>query len=308
MLLTRIPSVQASHAAVRHAMVLGCLCLPLAVLAQEPEPLPTVKRSPAIRVTPLDETRLSDNAHKLVRALVGQSMALSEDQIQGAARIIAGPRGRVLFGTGDRIYAVGTDFAGQAAPQRGQRLRIFRATGPLKDPGTGAVLGQETQFLGDAVWVSGVGLRPESDGPNTSDVRVPASLDIVSSEREITAGDRVLMAPMEPPEELRPHWPAQPVNARVLRLYGLGQQQASQNQVITINKGRNEGIEVGHLLSLVTPATKVRDTGDPIQEAWLLPRERSGTVLVFSVFERFSYALISESADSVRVGDSLVGP
>lgn len=98
------------------------------------------------------------------------------------------------------------------------------------------------------------------------------------------------------------------MSARVLRLYGLGQQQASQNQVIAINKGRNEGIEAGHLLSIVSPATTVRDTGDPIQEAWLLPRERSGTVLVFSVFERFSYALISDSADSVRVGDALAGP
>ena len=53
---------------------------------------------------------------------------------------------------------------------------------------------------------------------------------------------------------------------------------------------------------------KIRDAGDPLREGWLLPPERAGTVLVFLTFERFSYALIWESLDGVRVGDVLAGP
>jgi len=308
MIRTLLSLADTGRAALLTALALAGLCLPLGNFAQVPAPLPTVKLSPVARITLLEEEGLSESTRKFLRAIVGQPMALSEDQIQGAARIIAGPPGRVVFGTGDRIYATGTDFAGQAQPRRGQRMRIFREAGPLKDPQTGAVLGQETHYLGHAIWVSGGGLQPDTAGAENSNVRVLASLDIMSSHQEIMVGDRVLMAQMEPPEAIRPHRPTQAVSARVLHLDSLGQQQASQNQIIAINKGRNDGIEIGHMLSIVSRPAKIRDAGDPLREGWLLPPERAGTVLVFLTFERFSYALIWESLDGVRVGDVLAGP
>jgi len=308
MLLTRSPLANAGRAGLLNVLALAALCLPLPTRAQDPAPISTIKLSPAVRITPLEEEALSDSTLKLLHAMVGQPMALSKGQVQGAARIIAGPKDRVVFGAGDRIHVAGTDFVGQAPPQRDQRLRIFRDAGPLKDPETGAVLGQETQFLGNAIWVSASDLRPDTAGAENSSVRVPASLDIVSSQQEIKVGDRVLMAQLEPPETIRPHRPTQAVNARVLRLYGLDQKQASQNQIIAINKGRSDGIETGHLLSIVSRPTTVRDVGDPLGEAWLLPLERRGTVLVFLTSERFSYALISESLEGVQVGDFLAGP
>jgi hypothetical protein len=240
--------------------------------------------------------------------MVGQLLFLSEEQVQGAARIVAGPTGRVLFGAGDRIYAAGADFAEQTPPLREQRLRIFREAGPLKDPQTGAVLGQETLFLGNAVWVSRGGLVPDADGADKAHLRVPASLDIVSSQREIMVGDRVLAAQIEPPDAIRPHRPTQPVSARVLRLYGMGQQQASQHQIITINKGRQDGIETGQVLNIVSRQAKIQDKKDAPGESLQLPPQRNGTVLVFSTFERFAYALITESQEGVREGDVLAGP
>ncbi len=308
MLLTRSPLANAGRAALLNALALAALCLTLPTRAQDQAPIPTVKLSPTARITPLDEESLSDSTLKLLRAMVGQLLFLSDAQVQGAARIIAGPQGRVLFGTGDRIYAAGTDFTEQTAPPREQRLRIFREAGPLKDPQTGAVLGHETLFLGNAVWVNGAGLLPDTEGADKAQGRVPASLDIVSNQREIMVGDRVLVAQIEPPDAIRPHRPSQPVSALVLRLYGMGQQQASQHQIITINKGRQDGIETGHVLNIVARQPKIQDKKDSPGDSWQLPPQRNGTALVFSSFERISYALITESQEGVREGDVLAGP
>ncbi len=308
MLLTRSPLANAGRAALLNALALAALCLTLPTRAQDQAPIPTVKLSPTARITPLDEESLSDSTLKLLRAMVGQLLFLSDAQVQGAARIIAGPQGRVLFGTGDRIYAAGTDFTEQTAPPREQRLRIFREAGPLKDPQTGAVLGHETLFLGNAVWVNGAGLLPDTEGADKAQGRVPASLDIVSNQREIMVGDRVLVAQIEPPDAIRPHRPSQPVSALVLRLYGMGQQQASQHQIITINKGRQDGIETGHVLNIVARQPKIQDKKVSPGDSWQLPPQRNGTALVFSSFERISYALITESQEGVREGDVLAGP
>ena len=39
-----------------------------------------------------------------------------------------------------------------------------------------------------------------------------------------------------------------------------------------------------------------------------LPDERNGLLMVFSTYERVSYALILEIIDGVRVGDRLINP
>jgi hypothetical protein len=94
-------------------------------------------------------------------------------------------------------------------------------------------------------------------------------------------GDHVLMTQIAPPEPIRPHWPSQAIQASVLGLYGTAQQQASQNQIISINQGRNNGLEVGHLLNILSRPAITADVHDPLRERWHLPQERTGTALVF---------------------------
>ena len=212
------------------------LCLPLLATAQVPKKdgidIPTVKISPAARMTPLDEAPLSDRALKLLQAMVRQPLVLSDAQVNQSARIIAGADKRVMFGLGDRIYAVGADSPGQALPVRGQRLRIFRELRPLKDPQTTEILGYEAHLVGSASWVQSSGLAADKVNPELGTMRVAATLDIVSSEQEIMVGDRVLMTQIAPPEPIRPRLPSQAIQARVLGLYGTGQREASQNQII----------------------------------------------------------------------------
>ena len=298
--------------AMRCALAASTLCLPLLATAQVAQEavldIPTVKISPVARITPLDEVPLSDKTLKLLQAMVRQPVVLSDAQVNESARIIAGSDKRVMFGAGDRVYAVGADYPGQALPVRGQRLRIFRELRPLKDPQTAEVLGYEAHIVGSASWVQSNGLAGDKENPQASTMRVAATLDIVASEQEIMVGDRVLMTQIAPPEPIRPRWPSQAIQARVMGLYGTGQLEASQNQIISINQGRSHGVEVGHLLNILSRPATARDKTDPLKESWQLPQKRTGTALVFLTYERMAYALLTEVQEGVRVGDALAGP
>ena len=294
------------------ALAAPALCLPLLATAQVAQEdaldIPTVKISPVARITPLDEAPLSDKTLKLLQAMVRQPLVLSDAQVSESARIIAGSDKRVMFGAGDRVYAVGADYPGQALPVRGQRLRIFRELRPLKDPQTTEILGYEAHLVGSASWVQSSGLAADKVNPELGTMRVAATLDIVSSEQEIMVGDRVLMTQIAPPEPIRPRLPSQAIQARVLGLYGTGQLEASQNQIISINQGRSHGVEVGHLLTILSRPATARDKTDPLKESWQLPQQRTGTALVFLTYERMAYALLTEVTEGVRVGDALAGP
>ena len=294
------------------ALAAPALCLPLLATAQVAQEdaldIPTVKISPVARITPLDEAPLSDKTLKLLQAMVRQPLVLSDAQVSESARIIAGSDKRVMFGAGDRVYAVGGDYPGQALPVRGQRLRIFRELRTLKDPQTTEILGYEAHLVGSASWVQSSGLAADKVNPELGTMRVAATLDIVSSEQEIMVGDRVLMTQIAPPEPIRPRLPSQAIQARVLGLYGTGQREASQNQIISINQGRSQGVEVGHLLTILSRPATARDKTDPLKESWQLPQKRTGTALVFLTYERMAYALLTEVTEGVRVGDALAGP
>ena len=312
MLIPRLSHPRLRAIAVGCALAASGLSLPLLATAQVPQEdgidIPTVKISPTARITRLDEAPLSDKALKMLQAMVRHPLVLSDAQVNESARIIAGSDKRVMFGAGDRVYAVGADHPGQALPVRGQRLRVFRELRPLKDPQTSEVLGYEAHIVGSASWVQSSDLASDKVNPEVGTMRVAATLDIVASEQEIMVGDLVLMTQIAPPEPIRPRLPSQAIQARVLGLYGTGQQQASQNQIISINQGRSHGVEVGHLLNILSRPATARDKADPLKESWQLPQERTGTALVFLTYERMAYALLTEVQEGVRVGDALAGP
>jgi hypothetical protein len=182
---------------------------------------------------------------------------------------------------------------------------------PLKDPVSGEVLGYEAFYLGKAALLQGESTREttDKDGKTVVDV-VPASLDIVSTREEIRVGDRLLP---EPPRELLsyvPRAPAQPVDGHVVSIYGSGvaNANAAQSQVVAINKGTRDGLERGHVLTVLSSGGRLRDRTDPEKPMMRLPDEANGTLMVFRTFERVSYGLILDIQTGVKVGDRLVSP
>ena len=105
----------------------------------------------------------------------------------------------------------------------------------------------------------------------------PATGDLTFTEREVLIGDRLLPEDKSKLENLFfPHIPDKDVDGQIISLYDalFG---VAQYQIVVINKGERDGMEVGHLLATFTQGDTVRDKFDKRRsEPVKLPDERSG--------------------------------
>ena len=120
------------------------------------------------------------------------------------------------------------------------------------------------------------------------------------------AGDRLLPVPPMPIMNYMPHPPEHPVAARIVAIYG-GVTHAGQNQVVSINRGSNDGIDIGTVLELSRYGQTIKDPADK-SKSIKLPDEQYGALFVFRVFNRIAYGLIMQVTDSVQVGDVAKSP
>lgn len=270
----------------------------------------TIKLSPRTRYESLSDMALPTLNPGLIEPFLAEPVVVDADTLALAPRIVAGNESRVVLARGDRAYARGAPNAPlmeTAGPI--QTYRVFRSATPLKDPGTGEILGYEAQYLGKVQLQRGESsVKEEVEGKEVV-YPVPATIDIVAAREEMRAGDRLLP---EPPRQLLsyvPRAPAQPiVDGRIVSVYGNAVQFAAQNQVVAINKGTIDGIENGHVLAILKNGETVIDKTGGAKETLKLPNERIGLLMVFRPFERVSYALVLEIHDAPRIGDLLVNP
>lgn len=222
----------------------------------------------------------------VIEPFVSRPLIIEPGAHDGAAVIVATAEDRMLVANGDEAFASGI------ADASIEKWHVFRPGKPLKDPETGAVLAHEAFFLGYARLV-----KPGE----------PATIRIVQAKQEIARGDRLLPAP--PPEIISyvPHRPEQEVAAKVVSIYG-GVNEGGTNSVVALNRGRNDGLEIGHVLALHRNRVSVDVDTDGRRSFTPIPEERYALAFVFRVFDGIAYALIVESSKSVIVGDSARNP
>jgi hypothetical protein len=258
----------------------------------------TVKLSPRVRKSTLDDGAISSIPFHLIEPFLNQAVIFQGNELETAPRIVAAQEGRVLMGRGDIAYVRG-DLSGQQ-----REYRVFREAKPLTDPGTGEVLGFEANYVGTAEYTRAGDIRQVADGKSEI---VPATFVLTSLRQEAGIGDRLSAVP--PPEfsNYVPHAPQGPMAGQIVSVYGEGLN-AGQNQIVTLNKGTRDGIERGHVLALWRDGSEVIDKTDPKRPTIKLPDERHGTLFVFRVFDRMSYALIMSVQEPVKRGDRFTQP
>lgn len=271
----------------------------------------TVRLSPRTRTDTLASLALPTLKTHLIAPFLVEPLVVDATTIAQAPRLVATTDQRVLMAAGDRVYARGNPDA-PLSTQAGQprSFRVFRDAVPLKDPVTGEVLGYEARYLGNAELARSETVEETSDGKgNFKQEPVPATVDITATKEEIRAGDRMLPEPPRAFKNYIPHEPQTNVNARVVSIYGSTPVAvAGQNQVVAINMGTAQGMEPGHVLTLLTQGDRVKDTTAEGKPTIKLPSEHNGLAMVFLTFERVSYALLLDVRTGVRVGDRLVNP
>ncbi|MCK4674624.1 MAG: LysM peptidoglycan-binding domain-containing protein [Gammaproteobacteria bacterium] len=240
------------------------------------------KLSPSIRSSAL-QASIPSIPGDAIRQFLSKPRVVTKEQLEKAPRIIASQDDHLILGSGSRVY-----IRGELDKER-VRFAVFHPGDKLIDPESGDLLGYEAKYTGD------VHITSYDD---------PASGDLTFTEREVLIGDRLLPEDKSKLENLFfPHVPDKEVNAQIISLYDalFG---VAQYQIVVINKGERDGMEIGHLLATYTQGSIVRDNNKQVK----LPNERSGLVMIFKTFERVSYALTMESIRVIHKNDQLHTP
>ncbi|MDP2006122.1 MAG: LysM domain-containing protein [Rubrivivax sp.] len=261
------------------------------------QPSNTVRMSPRVRSELLDNGAIAAIPLHLIGPFLTEAVVFETNQLDTAPRIVAAQEGRVMLGRGDTAYVRG-DLAGA------REFRIFRQLVPLNDPLTKEVLGYEGRYVGTTEHVRNGDTQLAA---NNVAVVVPDTFRITTTRLEANVGDRLSPVPMQELVAYVPHAPSSPIDGRIVAIYGDGLR-AGQNQVVSINKGKRDGMERGHVLALWRTGTDAVDRTSGAKQAIRLPDERHGALFVFRTFERVSYALILNVQDPVRAGDRFTQP
>jgi len=257
----------------------------------------TVKLSPRVRSSPLDNGGIPSIPLDLIQPFLNEAVVFDTDALSDAPRIVAAPEGHVLLSRGDLAYV-----RGELGNLRD--YRIFRSAQPLLDPTTKEVLGYEAPYLGTAEYERPAQTGTLADG---KPLIIPATFSITGVRQEINVGDRLAPTPSKDYSNYTPHAPSQPVDGQIISIYGEGFT-AGQNQIVALNRGKRDGIERGNVLALWRDGEVVVDKTDASHPSIKLPDERNGMLFVFSVFDRVSYALILQVLDPAKPADRFTQP
>src|SRR5574344_1561364 len=275
----------------------------------------TVKLSPRVRSESVSDLAIPTIQMHLIEPFLAEPLVVQELTLAQAPRLIATADERLFMSPGDEVYARGPEGLPFMSTGEGQNMyRIFRTATPLVDPVSKEVLGYEAQYVGKAelrVEEAPAANQPAAEGStDNAPIRyTPATLHIAHVKEEVRANDRLLPEPPRQYHSFVPHAPAEDVEARVVGLYtSNAMRYGTQHQVVSINKGEQDGVQPGMVLSLITQGQQLIDRTDPERATVQLPDQANGTGMVFRVFDRVSYVLVMDTRRGVQVGDRLHNP
>ena len=189
-------------------------------------------------------------------------------------------------------------------------------------PYTGKVLnisanqGGSTRTLGyEAIFVGETQITAFGD---------PSTAKITSAVKEVMIGDRLIeQTDDEMFTSFVPSSPDSTITGSIISAEGV-LTEIGQYQVIVIDKGSADGVEVSNVFGVFQNGSlvndKIMDTGKSNNDSDLfdylgkskstgvqvtLPEVRAGVILVFRTFEQVSYALVMEALIPIHINDSV---
>ncbi|HEY2274247.1 MAG TPA: LysM domain-containing protein [Steroidobacteraceae bacterium] len=262
--------------------------------------LDSVRLDPRLRSNALDQA-IPTIPYSAIQAFLSHPRLLTRDQIKTAPYVLAFRDTHQVGGSGIEVYVANLN-ADQNA-----RYAVMRVGDELRDPDDNALLGYEGIYTATAL--------VERAGSPAKALLTESALETVAGDRLVTANDEAT------PVNFTLRAPSSDVHGRIIAVVG-GTDLIGQFEVIAINRGKDHGLAAGNVLAVDSAGGTVRDlyrggrsistmgTGIGTSFAPLvqLPDERSGTALVFRVYDRMSYALILGASDTIHVRDVVRNP
>src|SRR6266850_6343284 len=256
----------------RGQLTIGAPSAPSGTTPPRPTESGAVKLGPRMRVESLAKEQIPSIPAAAIEPFLTRPLIIEPDGLDKAPTIVGTQADRVILATGNSAYVRGI------GASKEETWYVYRRGGALVDPDSNQTLAYEAIYLGTA--------RLERGGE-------PATVKLTSSVQEVGAGDKLIAAGRPQPISYAPHAPTSDIRGRVISIHGgTGQVgEAGPQQIISINRGARDGLEVGHVLALYTLGGTVRDVSKA-DGTIKLPDERAGLAFVFRVFNRVSYALV----------------
>lgn len=241
--------------------------------------------SPSIRVVSRDDAITAIPLDR-VASFLSRSRIVTDEELERAPYMLAGPERRVIVGEGDRAYARG-EFEDHI-----NNYGVYRREQVFVDPETREYLGTHALSIGSVSL-----LATEGD---------IGTVRVTRSSEELRPTDRLL-----PSEEravdptFYPSAPDSDIEGVILAVES-GVRQVGKMDVVMVNRGEREGLLVGNVLAVYKLGETVRDrvTNRMVK----LPDERAGLVMVFRTYEKMSFALVLEADRPLAVDDRLRTP
>jgi len=232
----------------------------------------------AIPLIPLDEIGSFLKRHRILDA----------EELNNSAYVVAGDQGRLIAAPGDRVFGRGP------FPDGERGYGIFRAGDTYRDPLTNELLGYQAMDIGNARLISSN--RDEVTELNVT--RVTEEVRI--ADRLLPERERVLDATFQPraPE-------VKVIDGLMIAVDG-GVNQIGPGNIVVLNRGEREGMEVGHVLAIFQAGATVFD--QVARQNVALPDTRAGLLMVFEVFEKASYGLVLRTSRPLKVLDKVKNP
>lgn len=258
---------------------------------------PDVTRlSPQVRTETLEGDAIPSVSMAAIEPFLTRPLVVEASELDAAPRIAASQEGHVYLGKGDRVYVRGELHGGTS-------FQVYRPGKELRDPQTGALLGYEAAYLGTVALQAPAGAG--------ADVH---TFSVTESNQEMGVGDRLVAVSTAPLLGSVPHAPEHAIDGRVMSIYGAGLNYAGQSQVVTVNRGSIDGLDVGSVLQLYHLGKTVVDPGGSRgflgfgKSTMKLPDEQYGTLFIFRTFGHVAYGLIMQVTEPAEVGDVAKSP
>jgi LysM repeat protein len=271
----------------------------------------TVIMNPEVIIEPLAKEPISTIALSSVAPFLTQPLIIEKNGLKGAPRIIAGQDERVILGQSTNVYIRGITNTANLD------WHLYRQGKKLIDPQTKTDLGYEAIYLGDAKIIK------HGD---------PATAQITKAKEEIFAKDRLMPINAQYDANFMPHAPAHAIDGRIINIYS-GVAEAGTGSIVSINRGMDNGIEVGHVLAIKHLGRIIKDTEADIDSDYSLiesiknifenddnikqkrpsnmiklPDERAGLLMIFRTFKNVSYGIVMQTQRSISQLDVVANP
>ena len=267
----------------------------------------TVKLTPHARTLTADQA-ITTIPLDAIMPFLTSARVLSDEELNSAPYIVGSDSNRLLAAENHKVYVRGL------TEQLNDNYSFFRKGDRYIDPQTSEYLGTEAIHLGEGLKIK------------TGD---PAVMRVKRSVEELRAGDRAWPTN---DEQIRPvYFPRAPQGfngGQIISVYG-GVGQIGQFDIVVINRGERENMDVGFVLDIHQRgdvivdkiATELRKNDDSI-DTWekvkdgltntkqtvKLPDEKAGQLMIFRTFEKVSLGLVLKATRAIHTLDNVKTP